>query len=225
MCSCGSTRSTPTRTVTRAASASQGCDPDARLAAIRRLAGNSPAGRHALDVLDRNHVNVRFARGEGYFYDPSTNTMTLDEDHSDLRSVMDLAHEMNHAEAHHTGASANIDTMRRQQYIDTALNEEAHGTVLSIQARDELAASGQDVSHDNFPLQDEYHQSYNQAVQAERTRNPSASAADLDRVGRAAGERRVLDGFRNGEVTTSNTGQSYSDYYGNAWDGAHPGGH
>ena len=43
----------------------------------------------------------------------------------------------------------------------------------------------------------------------------------LEEVGAKAGEARVALGFKNNEVSTGNTHESYADYYGKQWDRAH----
>ncbi|MBI4523606.1 MAG: type VI secretion system tip protein VgrG [Deltaproteobacteria bacterium] len=195
---------------------------DPRITAMRNLLHDSATGRHALEVYDRHGVNPAFAPGSGSTFDGSTNTMNLDPTESPMDSALTFVHEMNHAEAHHEGRSPDINDPNRNNYVNGMVGEESEGTVRSIQARDELADAGHDVSGSSFPLQNEYHDAYNQAVADARAANPNASAEELDAAGRAAGTNRVNQGFQNGEVVTSNTNQSYPTYYGNAWDGAHP---
>jgi type VI secretion system secreted protein VgrG len=57
---------------------------------------------------------------------------------------------------------------------------------------------------------------------AYRAAHPDASQSDVDDAGRQAGEQAVLNQFQSGNVTTGNTHQPYPQYYGNAWDNAHP---
>lgn len=191
---------------------------------MRGTLANSEQGRHALEVYDRYGVNSTFNGGNGSTFDGSTNTMNLDPTEDPTTSALTFVHEMNHAEEHHEGTSGDIHNMGRQEYVDEMLQEEIDGTVDSIEARNELAANGTDVSNSHFPLEGEYQAAHDQAVADARANNPNISDADAEAAGRAAGRQAVADGFNNGTVVTSNTNQKYPDYYGNAWDGAHPGG-
>ncbi|MBV6496341.1 MAG: type VI secretion system tip protein VgrG [Acidobacteria bacterium ACB1] len=197
---------------------------DPRITAMRGTLANSEQGRHALEVYDRYGVNSTFNGGNGSTFDGSTNTMNLDPTEDPTTSALTFVHEMNHAEEHHEGTSGDIHNMGRQEYVDEMLQEEIDGTVDSIEARNELAANGTDVSNSHFPLEGEYQAAHDQAVADARANNPNISDADAEAAGRAAGRQAVADGFNNGTVVTSNTNQKYPDYYGNAWDGAHPGG-
>ena len=196
---------------------------DARITAMRGTLANSARGRHALEVYDRYGVTPSFRPGEGSTYDPSANNMNINPAQTPDRQALGFVHEMNHAEADHEHTTGDIANQSRQDYVNTMVNEETEGVIRSIEARDELIESGHNsASATQYPLQNEYHNAYNQAVTDARAANPNLTDAEADAVGREAGRQRVRDGFTNGEVTTSNTNQSYPDYYGNSWDGQHP---
>ena len=197
---------------------------DPRITSMRGTLANSEQGRHALEVYDRYGVQPCFVGGQGSTFDGSTNTMNLDPNENSTTSALTFVHEMNHAEEHHEGTSGDIDNMGRQEYVDEMLQEEIDGTVDSIEARNELAENGTDVSNAHFPLENEYQAAHDQAVADARAANPNISDADAEAAGRAAGRQAVADGFNNGSVVTSNTGATYPDYYGSSWDGRHPGG-
>jgi type VI secretion system Vgr family protein len=193
---------------------------DARMTAIRNRLSTIPAGRHALEVFDQNQTTASFTPGIGGFFDPATNNMNLDPTWGDFNNTA-FVHEMNHDQSSHEGTSADINTANRADYVDGELREEAHGDALANQAADELAASGNPQTTPP-PNQAEYHTGYQEGVDAARRANPNATPEELDAAGRQSGEQRVLDNYRSGRVTTSNTNQPYPDYYGNAWDAAHP---
>ncbi|MBL8183015.1 MAG: type VI secretion system tip protein VgrG [Blastocatellia bacterium] len=197
---------------------------DPRITAMRGTLANSEQGRHALEVYDRYGVNSTFNGGNGSTYDGGTNTMNLDPTEDPTTSALTFVHEMNHAEEGNEGTSGDITNMDRQEYVDEMLQEEIDGTVDSIEARNELAEGGTDVSNAHFPLENEYQAAHDQAVADARAANPNISDADAEAAGRAAGRQAVADGFNNGSVVTSNTNESYPDYYGDAWDDAHPSG-
>jgi Domain of unknown function (DUF4157) len=58
---------------------------------------------------------------------------------------------------------------------------------------------------------------------AAKSGGAKAEAKGLDPEGKKAGREAVLKGFQDGKVQTSNTGEKYPDYYGNAWDKANKG--
>lgn len=195
---------------------------DARITAMRGTLANSAQGRRALEIYDRYGVNPTFRPGEGSTFDSGTNTTNLDPSENSTTSALTFVHEMQHAQEHHEGTSGDVANQSRNDYVNEMLQEEVDGTVRSIEARNELAQNGTDVSNAHFPLENEYQQAYNKAVSDARAANPNISDDEAHQIGRAAGRQRVEDGFRNGEVVTSNNNQPYPAYYGNAWDGQHP---
>ncbi len=196
---------------------------DPRMTAIRNTLADSAKGRQALEIYDQNGIEPTFRPGEGSTYDSTNNTVNLDPTENSTTSALTFVHEMQHGQEANEGTSGDIDNMGRDEYVDEMLQEEVDGTVRSIEARNELAENGTDVSGAHFPLENEYQTAHDQAVADARAADPNISDADAEAAGRAAGRQRVQDGFDNGEVVTSNTNDPYRDYYGNSWDGHHPG--
>ena len=188
---------------------------------IRAVLQNSAAGRHALEVYDRYGVTSSFTPGIGGGYDPASNNMNLDPSWGDYNNPA-FVHEMNHAQAEHEKTTADINNTTRDQYVDQNLKEEAHGDALANQSYDELSQAGQ-APTSQPPNSDAYRNGYNQGVQDYEATHPNATPEETDTAGRAAGEQAVLDKYRAGQVTTSNNGQDYRQYYGDQWDKAHPG--
>ncbi|GAB3761719.1 hypothetical protein [Microlunatus parietis] len=120
-----------------------------------------------------------------------------------------LVHEANHARYTAEGRSADISNPDRDAYVRAAIDEEIDGTIQQIYAAREFRAAGHDAATNQS--EQNYENAYEQAIQDGRTE------AEADRAGRAA----VAEGFYNGSITTSNNGQSYVDYYGDAWDRVH----
>jgi type VI secretion system secreted protein VgrG len=193
---------------------------DARMSALRTALQNSAAGRHALEVYDRYGVTSSFTPGIGGGYNPNTNNMNLDPNWGDFNN-MAFAHEMNHAQAQHEGTTPDISTSTRADYVDGNLREEAHSDALANQTHDELSQAGHAPTNQpaNAPA---YRRGYNQGVHDYQAAHPDATPEQADAAGRAAGEQAILSEYRAGRVQTSNTGQDYRQYYGNAWDTAHP---
>ncbi|MGB7069387.1 MAG: type VI secretion system tip protein TssI/VgrG [Pyrinomonadaceae bacterium] len=197
---------------------------DPRVTEIRGILANSEEGRRALEIYDRYGVEPTFREGEGSTFDSDTNTVNLDPNEDPTTSALTFVHEMQHAQEHNERTSGDIHNDSRDEYVNEMLQEEVDGTVRSIEARNELAENGTDVSDAHFPLEQEYQEAHDQAIADARAADPDISDADAEAIGKEAGRQRVEDGFNNGEVVTSNTDQTYPDYYGNAWDGVHPDG-
>lgn len=189
---------------------------------MKTALADSPTGRDAIKWIEDNRIPVVIGRpGGGSTWDGTQ--ITLDPNESNEEAALTIVHEVNHGISDRAGASGNAATQNRNDYRNTMIAEEVKGTVKSIEAKNELVAAGGHPSA-TFPLEAEYNQAYQNAANAFRTANPGATPAQIDAAGKTAGTAAVDQGFRNGGVVTSNTGESYLDYYGKAWDNAHPAG-
>jgi type VI secretion system secreted protein VgrG len=197
---------------------------DARMTAMRNTLQNSAAGRHALEVYERYGVTSSFVTGVGGSFDSTANNMNLDPAWGDFNNAA-FVHEMNHAQNDHEHTTGDITNQSRADYVDTMLREEAHGDAAAIQTQEQLADAGQPQTN-VFPNTNLYRQGYNRGAQDAQRANPNATPEELDAAGRQAGEQRILDEYRAGRVTPSNVNGTpqppYNQYYGNAWDAAHP---
>ena len=196
---------------------------DARMTQFRNTLNDSAAGRHALEVYERYGIQTRFDSSDGYYYDPSTNTMTMNPTMDQGFQTTGFVHEMSHGQDHNEGREVDINSLSRADYIDQSLQNEAHGDALANQARRELEANGHNMGATPTQSQAAYDRGYNQAVAAEQAANPDATPEELEEAGRRGGEAEILSEYRAGRVQTSTPGNpSYPTYYGNAWDAAHP---
>ena len=196
---------------------------DPRMTAMRDVLQDSAAGRHALDVMQRGGVQTRFDSSDGYYYDPNTNTMTMNPTMDTAFQTTGVVHEMTHAQSHQEGTSPNRDTATRDEYVNGSLAEEARGDAAANQARRELIENGHDMSSSQAQSQPAYDRGYDRGVEQARRDDPNATPEELDAAGRREGEQSVLDEYEAGRVTTSTPGNPpYPDYYGNEWDRAHP---
>jgi hypothetical protein len=194
-----------------------------RVEAIRQILQQSDSGRAALEQKEEYGVEVRAGRaGGGSFFSSSSNSITLDAGESNEEAALTFVHEMNHARYFHEGIGADVESMTREEYVNSMIEEESEGTVRSIETKIELEGTDIDVSGATFPLEGEYRQAYQTAVEAARAEDPERSDDELQRIGRNAGKQRVTQGFTNGEVVTSTSPQvPYPQYYGQIWDQAH----
>lgn len=177
---------------------------------IETLLNTSALGTTALERMTTYGVTVRYEAGGGNYYSSSANQMTLDTNRAPERLALSFVHEMNHAHWHHQDMQGNASEMEREAYVTSKLLEEVEGVVLSIEAKGEIIAGGTQIAM-TYPLEEEYHAAYLAAQQAGQGAEQCLEAA----------RARVMQGFRDGEVSTSNTGVSYPDYYGAYWDRVH----
>ncbi|QSQ24504.1 hypothetical protein JY651_06000 [Pyxidicoccus parkwayensis] len=201
------------------AAAVQAAQDAKRLQDIKTLLADSPTGAAAVKYLEDKNIKVEFANGGGSYWDG--NKIVIDRSRPMERNALSLVHEINHAKASIDGPKADIVKDTRTDYVKKMLDEEVRGTVDSIKAKNELVAKGKSISA-TYPLEDKYNAAYKKAVDDAKKANPKATEAELKKIGEKAGYERVLKGFQDGEVTTSTTGVKYPDYYGQAWDKAHP---
>ena len=190
----------------------------AAFTAMRNRLNTSAQGRHALEVFERNGVQVTTNPG-GTAY--GGNTVNMDPGRNDNETS--FVHEMGHAEADHGGTSADVQAQTRADYIDTQLREDANAERRRYEAEDEMNAAGPPPVVDNSSTAPVF----KGARDAERTRlraaDPTMSDAEVNRRANDAGEAALLQDYRNGNVTTGNTTppQSYVNYWGQDYDNRH----
>lgn len=186
----------------------------------KKILNSSATGIEALEIQKKYKVEFAFgAAGTGSYFDPSSNTMRMDSGHPPERAALTFVHEMNHAEAHHLGLQADPTKETRDDYIKKMVTEEAEGVVKSIEAKTELKGKADFSKIGGYPpLEGEYKKAHDDAIKAAKAADPKKSEAELSAIGRAAGRKRVIKGFMDGEITTSTTKETYPDYYGKAWD-------
>ena len=188
------------------------------------MLNQTPTGRDAMYVYDRDNVQpVIGAPGVGMSYHPDSNTVTVDP--ASQTPGSSFVHEMNHADARNSGTQPNINTASRADYVNGMVAEEAHGESLGEQAHNELAAAGTPEAGNRNPFTGPVYDTASQnGANAYRAAHPDASQNEVDEAGRQAGEQAVLNSFQSGNVQTGGgtTPTPYPQYYGNAWDGAHP---
>ncbi len=188
---------------------------------IKKVLNTLPTGKEALKIMEDYKVGVKFAEGVGSYYEESSNAMVIDSKESSADAALTFVHEMNHAKYHHTGISADAKTLTREKYVEKMVEEEAEGTVKSIEGEIELEGAKAAAAKASFPLDKQYREAYKAAADAAKAKNPKISEVELKKLGREAGKKRVIKGFMDGEVVTSTTKEPYKDYYGKYWDKVH----
>lgn len=188
---------------------------------IKAVLKDIPTGKEALKRKEEYKTKVVFKAGGGSFYSSSTSTMTIDSGHTAKRAALTFVHEMNHAYYHKAGLKPRITKTTRAEYIKRKVAEEAEGVVKSIEAKMELEGAKVDVAGLTYPLEKQYKEAYKKKKE-EVVKAGEKDEAKIAASARIAGKARVTKGFNDGEVVTSNSGDSYPVYYGNSWDKYNP---
>lgn len=180
-----------------------------------KILNETPLGRDALSWIKQHGVQVVYRPGGGSYYSDDDNVFYVDTNQPPEEVAAVFVHETNHARNRY---KPDVHKLSRADFIDQALDEEAHGTVLQIQENEQLQAKrGKDHVPDTI-LQNEYDTAYDDAVAAA---GGNLTAAQKRQIGERAGEARVKQAFEDGEVVQSTDGRKYTDAYGEEWDNAH----
>ncbi|UZN04726.1 DUF6782 family putative metallopeptidase [Cellulomonas sp. S1-8] len=181
----------------------EGMDPDGdAVAALLQ----TERGREILQWLADQGIPVRDSF-QGSYWDGTA--IFIDTANTDMETVRTLVHEYNHALNDAEGTSADIDADSRDDYVNGMLDEETQGVVEEIRAARELQDAGVTMPTDVSDTT--YWDAYDQAV---------ADGGD-EQQARDAAFAAVRNLFLDGTFVTSNTGDPYDDYYGDAWDERH----
>lgn len=191
-------------------------DPE-RLKKMEAVLEKSPTGKAMLEKAKKEGTEF-FTGPAGKGSYNSGKKIVIDKNKTPEQAALTYVHEAHHA------ATPNADPkkMKKDDFVKSMVKEEVDGTVLSIETNNELKAAGVDTKGAKYPLGDEYNAAKKKAIADAKKKDPKISDADADKIGREAGRKRVEDGFMNGEVKTSNTKESYVNYYGKRWDKNNP---
>lgn len=167
----------------------------------------SPTLTRQLAALEKDGWTVQYgAPGGGTFASGDTKTITIDPNgKSDPAGlVRSLSHEVGHA-----SDKRPIDPTSSRTYVRDRLSREGEATLNNIQVQREiLAAGGPDIG---ISGDSKNHAAYNAAYDAYLKSGDRAAARDA--IGQVYGNNE----------RTSNTGQTYNDYYLSAFRSLYPG--
>ena len=164
-------------------------------AALAALRDAGPDGRAAEEVLRRYDVKVEFNRGEGSYYDDRFDTLMVDleeEGHPAIAIIHEAEHIVREKEGRN--AFAHIMTLRREEYVEAQMAEEADALVK--ETRSNLELQRHDPGLPDAPFQEEY---------------------------LAGGREKIMQLLRDGHVVTPTENKTYAEYYGEEWDVHHLG--
>ncbi len=194
---------------------------DSKFEPIEAILKQIPTGVEALALLKKYGTKVEFKAGGGSYFDSSKNSMVIDSSKSPEQAALTFVHEIYHTYYHEEGLVANAQTEKKEEYVSGAVREEAEGTVKSIEAKIELEGTKVNTKGLTFPLETQYRAVYDKIIK-EGTKDGKPADEALIKTAKEKGLERVIKGFMDGEVVTSNTGASYAKYYGDYWDKVNP---
>lgn len=173
---------------------------------VDELVAKSPTLQSDLQRLQQNRWTIKYGpEGSGSTADRRNKIIQIDgaERGDPAAATQSLAHEIGHASYEYKP-----DYSSRSAYIDSAMADEGAATMSNIRAQREIVANdGTDIGiAGNSANHAAYNGAYDQFLQD----------GDMAAARQAIGAK-----FGAGEVT-SNTGQSYADYYGGWYDKAFP---
>jgi Putative metallopeptidase family (DUF6782) len=192
-------------------------DDAKKLQDIKDLLKKSATGAAAVKFFEDKGLKADFVKGGGSFWDGTR--MVIDGNEGVQDAALTIVHEVHHAQTKLDGTKPDPKADTKPEYVRKMIEEEATGTVLSIQTKNELVAGGESVTA-TFPLESKYNEAYKKATEDLLKADPKASADALKAAGEKAGMDRVIKGFKDGEVVTSDRKIAYSDHYGQRWEGA-----
>lgn len=188
------------------------------LAGIDEVLSMTEAGRTTWRLIDKYEVALHFELGAGSRFYPGKNEIVIDSRLGRFSAALVLIHEVTHARYYHERLTAEATILSRQAYVQQKMEEEVDAMLTSIEATIELYEAGVEVRNIRPSLYYPYRQAYGSAFRAAKFDNHGLSDATLQRIGRTAGRSAVLGAVLDGQVLTSISGQTYTEYYGSLWD-------
>lgn len=178
-----------------------GADPDDPM--IQEMLA-TPQGRATLDWMARNEIEIiHDPNQQGAVYDSRLNAMVIGEGYADSSTVI---HESSHAQWDAEDRPVEATEVPRQEYLDNRLRDETEAVASEVHYAKEQREAGVDVPPSR--AEEDYDAAYDAAIEAGSTTD------EADR----AGEGAIYELFTSGYYETSNTNQTYPEYYGSYWD-------
>lgn len=177
----------------------EGADP--KDPAIQEML-RSPRGRETLNWLAENGIAIEPNEGSGSEYNFETNTIELGYgDGADS-----LVHEAEHARQDIEGERVEVTPTNEAEYVEGQIQGEVQAVTEEIYLAKEQRAAGQTVEVDGFEYA--YDTAYEDALES------GSTVEEADAAGRDAVHEMFVEGEDGTiEAETSNSGQTYPEYY------------
>lgn len=175
-------------------------------------------GQTTLHLIAKYDIGVGFDRGRGSRFLPYRNEIIIDSKNGYFSAAIILIHEATHARYFHEGLAADVTVDDRQVYVEKKMQEEINAMAASIEATSELWEAGVDIANLHPSLYYPYKQAYGSTFRAAKYDYPGLDNETLRNIGRAAGQKAILEAVLDGQVVTSVTQQTYLEFWGSVWD-------
>lgn len=194
----------------------EGMSTDEALEKVEGILRKTPAGREALEKAEELGVEFELSSpGDGTWYDPVTNKMYVDPSTNQDLAAQSYVHELTHAKQHANGRFPDPSSTTRDEYVEKSLECEAEALVAEFEYEKERwlldTVMGSEAER-------AYWKAYRSKTKELEVSSPEMSEDDRHKLAYEAGKEQVLEHYRDGSLRTSTTGQSYVEYYGEAWD-------
>lgn len=164
----------------------------------------TPSGRAALDWMARNEIKIIVDEDHvGAVYDAGQNAMIIGPGYQDAGTIV---HETSHAQWDAEDRPIGATEASKEEYLDNRLRDESEAVAASIQFAKEERANGDGAPPDQAEL--DYDAAYEAAIASGKSEEQAHDA----------GVDAIQDLFESGVFTTSNTQQTYTEYYGEYWE-------
>lgn len=179
----------------------EGADPDDPM--IQEMQA-TPQGRATLDWMARNGIEIIVdPNQQGAIYDAGLNAMVIGPGYDNSSTII---HEASHARWDAEDRPVDATEVPRDEYLDNRLRDETEAVATEVSYAKQQREAGVDVPVSRAE------QDYDAARQSAIDAGKSPEEADQ------AGQDAIYELFTSGYYTTSNTGQTYPEYYGSHWD-------
>jgi hypothetical protein len=197
--------------------------PPDRRQQIEELLSTTDTGRWVLRIIRRWSIPVDYEySGQGSFHRAGSifinRTLSVDA------AALVMMHEAQHANTYKSGQAADIDALGRAEYITRKIADEAEAIVRQIEGSVPMQAAGRSLAGSGITqgLIDRYRTAFYAHRDALEASDPTLSRAIInDRCRTHTRDNEVTSWFHDGTFVTSTGNITYSQHYGNAWDGAH----
>jgi len=184
---------------------------------VVQLAGQIPIGVWAAAVKKKYSISLSFATtGAIASYDPNTSTCFLNSSKSLAIVVAYFVHEMNHANQHKSGKTANAKELDQDTFVSKMVKEEVDGTYFGFRAFLELEQNSLTKGSAAPDRYDFFKSAYKRGRELAAQADKSLDEKQLHERGLVLAYRQTqnLIGER---FLGPNQLQSYGEYYKGAW--------
>jgi hypothetical protein len=195
--------------------------PVSRQELIEAEMRKTASGLWALQVIAANNVAVDWEfTGTGSFH--QAGKIFLNKTTPIVGASIVMMHEAQHALTFKTGKAADAAKMTRGGFVAAKIADEAEAVVMAIEGAAPMAKAGADITGSglNAGLIKQYQDAHVAAVKKYKAADPAltdVAAAAKARV--MVRDTTVTNWFHDGTFMTSTGPITYSEHYGNIWDG------